>query len=198
MIRTQTSGELGFGANRILCNLPEQELRQVRACAATVPLEHGQILLHPCELVRSVWFPLKGLVSLTAPLRSGDSAEAATVGIEGVIGVGGLLPPRTAVAQSIVQVAGKAVKIDLVRLGEILVNAPHLRQMLERFVSALIQQIVQGVSCNRAHDVESRFARWILIAHDRAGAEPTAPIRLTQEFIAVMLGVKRPTVSPVV
>jgi hypothetical protein len=118
--------------------------------------------------------------------------ETGTVGREGFNGVPVLLGADRVSGRSLVQVPGRGIRMASGDLRTAADRLPALRALLQRYSQALFAQMAQSVACNRAHPVDERCARWLLMTHDRVDGD-TFP--LTQEFLAQMLGVQRPTVS---
>jgi CRP-like cAMP-binding protein len=152
----------------------------------------GHVVYDPGVPIENVYFPSTCVVSCLYTMQDGSTAEIALVGNDGVIGVtsflGGCAPPHRAIAQ----IAGDAIKVParLIR-AEFARNGP-LQHILLRYTQALIAQIAQTAVCNRLHSVEQRLCRWLLLCHDRVeGTE----IRMTQEYIANMLGGRRESVT---
>jgi CRP-like cAMP-binding protein len=139
-----------------------------------------------------MYFPIEGVLSMVNEPEDGDIVEFATVGNEGMAGMPLLLGASTMPSRVFVQVAGSAFRGDAARLLDVLQRTPIFHARLLRYVMALINQISQGASCNRLHDVQERCARWLLHTHDRVNGES---FMLTQEFLSQMLGVHRPTVT---
>ena len=116
----------------------------------------------------------------------------ATVGNEGAVGAGALLDDNTATGRYLVQLPGSALAIEPAKLRIALEESPSLRALLAAYARAFVGQVMQSVACNAVHSAEERCARWLLMTHDRSGGDTFA---LTQEFLAQMLGVHRPTVT---
>lgn len=156
------------------------------------PAERGQVLWQPDEAVDSVVFPLSGMVSLVVDTADGRSAEVATVGREGAAGVTPGLQPLAAFARAVVQVPGEMAVVEMARLRELAQAQPLIAETLDRWREVLLRQVMQGAACNALHDTPERAARWIAMTRDRADGDE---LPLTQEFLAEMLGVNRPTVT---
>jgi CRP-like cAMP-binding protein len=90
------------------------------------------------------------------------------------------------------QIAGQSARIEAATFKQVLQTCPHLQRVLLRYTQAIFSQVAQAAACNRMHPIEERCARWLLMSHDRVGADH---FMLTQEFLAQMLGVRRPSVS---
>lgn len=178
--------------NRLLAKIPASELDRIRSYLQPVDLAYMQILSEPDEPITYVYFPTQGVVSMVNEPDDGDIVEFATVGKEGMVGVPILLGSSTMPSRALVQVPGSGFRVKTSDFLETLSDMPLLHQRLMRYVMALLNQIAQGTSCNRLHQVQERCARWLLHTHDRVGGDS---FMLTQEFLSQMLGVHRPTVS---
>lgn len=118
--------------------------------------------------------------------------EVGTVGNEGIVGVPVFLGAERSPARSFCQVAGQAMKMRVDAFKRSLQECPELNEVVRRYVQATINQFSQSTACNHAHSVQQRMCRWLLMTHDRVGADE---FHLTQEFLAQMLGVRRPSVT---
>lgn len=157
-----------------------------------VAFERGHLLWQPDEPVEAVVFPLSGMVSLVVDTADGRSAEVATVGREGAAGVTPGLQPLPAFARAVVQVPGAMALVDLGQLHELARARPLIAETLDRWREVLLRQVMQSAACNALHETPERAARWIAMTRDRSDGDE---LPLTQEFLAEMLGVNRPTVS---
>lgn len=153
---------------------------------------------HPVEaedrLAECVYFPIDCVVSLVKQMRDGASVEIATIGNEGATGAAFVLRSRAPLGRMFVQVPGRALKLRSSAFAELLTAHPEARAYLERYVRALIGQIIQSSACNQPHDATERCARWLLTMRDRRGSSSFA---LTHELMSQMLGVRRATVTEV-
>lgn len=178
--------------NRLLGALPPEEMEILRPHLTEVPLIFRERLYEAGEPIRHVWFPNSGVVSMVTELAEGDPVELATIGPEGMVGIALILGSERMENIAFNQIAGDALRMDAAQFRSSLEQCPALHRLLLRYTAALMQQISQGAACNRMHSVEERCARWLLMTHDRVY---TPKFLLTQEFLAQMLGVRRPTVS---
>jgi CRP-like cAMP-binding protein len=185
----QPSPHLG---NRLLAALPPGEFQALLPSLATMALRRHHILLDEGQPVEHVYFPHRGVVSLTVLMRDGQAAEATTIGPEGFVGVGTVLGRNRAYARNIVQVSGTASRMEAGRFHAALAAQPRFRQLVFLYIDAFIAQLLRLGVCNALHSIEERAARWLLMAHDRAGEDA---FDLTQEFFAEMLGVRRASVN---
>jgi CRP-like cAMP-binding protein len=141
-----------------------------------------------------VYFVEAGFISLVTVFEDGATAEMATVGREGMVGLGTLLGGEHALGRYVVPVAGIALAMEASRFQEALQGSPELRAACEAYAQAFVRHLLQNVACNAAHGVEQRCARWLLMCDDQTEHDP---FELTQEYIAEMLGVRRSTVTVV-
>ena len=180
--------------NALLSMLPEGELDAVRARLTRVQLVQGQILHEYGERIDQVFFPERGIVSLTA--ETDDNAggiEVGMIGPEGAVGVTAVLDPAaTAFNRSMVQVAGQGLRIPASDLRDITARSPVLRDVLGRNLQVILAQSSQTAACNGRHTLSERCARWLLTAHDRLDGDE---LPLTQEFLSILLAVRRPGVT---
>lgn len=151
------------------------------------------MLFEPEEEVIDMTFPGPGVIaSLVLNMQDGAAAEAAMIGHEGA--VGGVISTgnKPAFARGVVQVGGASLSVSVDDLDDAKNQSPTLREHFARYADCLLAQVLQSVACNAIHPVEARLARWLLATHDRIGADE---LKLTQDFIAEMLGVQRTYVT---
>jgi CRP-like cAMP-binding protein len=178
--------------NGFLRALPPETFARLRPHLEPVELTRGQLLYASGQDAAAVYFITRGTVSLVKSMRDGRVVEVGSVGVEGAIDLSGLLGLRGAVFESLVQVTGAAFRIRSSTLWEESSRDPALRELMLRYAGVVVAQIAQTAACNRLHSLEARCCRWLLTAHDSAGADT---FQLTHEFLALMLGVQRPGVS---
>jgi CRP-like cAMP-binding protein len=178
--------------NRLLAALLPEDLLSLRTHLERVPLVDGQVLIEANEPITRVYFIEAGVVSLTAVFQNGATAEMATVGREGMVGIGSLLGGDAALGRYRVQVRGSALAVEASRLQGALRRHPALLAVCQAYARAFLGQALQTAACNSVHRVEQRCARWLLIGHDRRESDTFA---LKQEVLAKMLGVCRPTAT---
>jgi CRP-like cAMP-binding protein len=177
--------------NRLLAGMPGPPVAALLANAERVPLELKRILHEPDEPASHVYFPLSGVISLLTVLDDGSAVEIATVGSEGMADFAAYLDLESP-ARWLVQVPGAALRVDAAELRRLAEEWPDLRNVMHNYMLAMFVLVSQTAACNRRHPVEERCARWLLMTHDRVEAD-TFP--MTHEFLADMLGVRRPSVS---
>ena len=178
--------------NRLLRALPTAEYDALRPDLHAVTLGHGAVLFEARARISHVYFPQGCIVSLVTPAGEGPGVEVGLVGNEGMVGLSIFLGGRTATTQAVLQVPDGASRMSAAAFVRALARGPALHRLMQSYARTLIGQITQGAACNQRHVVGQRCARWLLMAHDRVGADR---FTLTQEFLGQMLGVQRPTVS---
>jgi CRP-like cAMP-binding protein len=157
-----------------------------------VTLTHGQHVIVPDEPIRHIYFPLNCLLSLVTILEDGSSVESGTIGREGMSGVPVLLDAKTTTMPTFAQVPGDALRVRASVVKEMYDEGGALSKLLNRYIHTVIVTGSQSTACNARHKVEERLCRWLLMSSDGVGSDE---INLTQEFLATMLGVRRPGVS---
>ncbi len=177
--------------NRLLAALTPEDFAFLEPHLSLIDLRRGEILY---ETIVHTYFPHDAMVSLVTIMHDGRSVEMATFGREGLFGLVSAFVTRQSFGRYMVQLSGKASRIELGTMHEAMAARPAIQRLVLRFTEALLAQTLQTVACNAVHNVEARCCRWILMSQDRLG-QPDLP--LTQEFLAEMLGVQRSTVSDV-
>jgi CRP-like cAMP-binding protein len=162
----------------------------MRPVSLTVP----NTLIAPDTIIQSVWFVESGFVSLVTTLDDGTQAEVGLVGREGMVGTPLVNGVETAFSEGYVQANGAALQMEATTFRRALDDEPPLRSLLLRYSEAAHAQTTQTAACNGRHGLEQRLARWLLMAHDRIDGDD---LPLTQEFLALMLCVHRPSITVV-
>lgn len=178
--------------NALLLRAEHAERAGILRSSEFVRLKLHQVLHEAGEVIKSIYFPNNGLISIIAVQPDGKSVEVGLTGREGFVGVPVVFGFRTSANTLVTQCDATAYRIDTSNLRSLLAKAPRLRASLQRYAMILGAQSMQIAACNRLHGLEERLARWLLMSHDRIG-NTTMP--LTQEFLAQMLGTRRSTVS---
>lgn len=178
--------------NRLLALLPDAEFERFMARAERVTVPAKQLLAEAGEPPRHGHFPLSCVLSAIIPLRDGSAIEAATIGNEGFGAIDFLSARSVSVYKVIGQVDGEALRVPAAELRAMLEESGALRRVLEQYVLTVVHQSGQNAACNARHEVEERLCRWLLMTHDRVGKDE---FYLTQEFLGIMLGVRRQSVS---
>jgi CRP-like cAMP-binding protein len=178
--------------NTLLARLPAADYQRLARDLEAVTLPDKHILSEPDERIDYAYFPVSGVVSIIMLMRNGGAAEAGIVGREGMIGLPLLVNDFVSPYRMIQQVPGVSLRIPAAALVEMLRSSPALRQLVERYALAVLQQSAQNAACHLLHGLDQRLCRWLLATQDRVGADT---FYLTQEFLAQMLGVQRQTVN---
>ena len=178
--------------NRVLASLRDRDYRRLFHALETVDLSFGRVLSQPGDRIEYVYFPNNCLISLIAAAGEGQVTEVGLVGNEGVVGGSIALGIGISPFRAIVQGAGSAARIKAAHLNGKFSEMVSLQREVLKFSHLLTAQVAQTAVCNRYHVVSERLARWLLMTRDRLY---TNEFRLTQEFLAYMLGVRRAGVS---
>lgn len=178
--------------NRILAALPAAEMALMSSRLTLVAMDLGQTLHRHGDVIEYVYFVETGFISALSVLSDGHPLEIALIGSEGVAGFSVVLGGKTSYAETMCQTEGQAYRMSADNLLDASAHAPVLRDLLLRYALLFQVQVAQTAACNAHHALEQRLARWLLAAHDRSRVEE---LSLTQDLIAVMLGVRRATVS---
>ena len=144
------------------------------------------------EQIKQLYFPNTGVISLVTDVNDGQPIETGTIGREGVLGIAGFLGMPQATGRAFCQIPGDAIRIRLAAVQAEVDRGGSLGPVLLRYTNALMAMLAQGAACNRSHTLEQRMCRWLLMTRDRVDSDD---FPLTQEFLAQMLGVRRPSVS---
>jgi CRP-like cAMP-binding protein len=178
--------------NRLLAALTAPDFDLLKPHLAIVELVQNEPVFDAGRPAEHVWFPHEGVISIVATDAEGGAVEVATVGREGMTGIALALGSDTMSSDAMVQVSGRGSRMEAAAFREAIEASPTLRQQLLRYVLAVITQVSQNAACNQLHAINTRCARWLLTTHDRVNGDT---FELTQEYLAMMLGVTRPSVS---
>jgi CRP-like cAMP-binding protein len=178
--------------NRLLAALPPDELARLLPHFQRVPLLFKETLFEPGSGLEFFYFPLNGVISTIAAMRDGSSVEVGIVGKDGATDVATVLGDDISTHRGFVQLAGSALRLSAGVLREELRRDGPLRSVLLRYTRFTLAQATQSAACNRLHSLEQRCARWLLSMRDRVEADT---FRITHEFLAYMLGVRRAGVT---
>jgi CRP-like cAMP-binding protein len=181
--------------NRLLAALPSDEYARITATLDTIPLPLKQYLHKAGERIDHVYFPGGGFCSMVTELTTGDMIEIATIGREGIVGASAMLKGDPVTTAVMVQGATETCyRMPVAAFRREVGRGGRFAEVVSAYAHALFGFVAQSTACNARHAVEQRFARWLLMAHDRMERDE---FPLTQEFAAMMLGATRPTVSVV-
>lgn len=182
--------------NRILSALSQDDYRRVAPHLVPVKSKLRKALYHPGEPVDDVYFPNSGVYCIVSELSDGTVIESATIGYEGVLGVEALLRPRArAFGHTMLQVpVGTANRLNAAVFRRIAAESQTFANLLGCFLETVVAQMMQALACRVRHTSEERCCRWLLMVHDRMESDEFS---LTQEFLAMMIGARRQTVTTI-
>ncbi len=175
-------------SNQLLACLPKVARARLAAAGDIVDLTLSQVVAEPGERTTHVHFPINGFFSVLARVDEEHIMEVGMVGREGMLGIQLALGVADEPLKALVQGEGRALRIGEVEFRRELARDPLLRATLDRYLYVLLSQHARGAACLRFHLIEQRLARWLLMSQDRALSDV---FRMTQEFLAYMLGVRR-------
>ena len=178
--------------NHLLASLPAADYARLQSRLELVPMPLGWSVYESGGHQGYVYFPTNSIVSLLYVMENGASAEMAITGNEGLVGIALFMGGETTPSRAVVQSAGHAYRLKAAVLRREFEHGGALQNLLLRFTQALITQMAQTAVCNRHHSVEQQLCRWLLLSMDRL---PGNELRMTQELIANMLGVRREGVT---
>jgi CRP-like cAMP-binding protein len=179
--------------NLLLDRLPNQVRDRVEKESLRVSLLRGQIIHKPGDNIRYLYFPTTCMISVTVTMRDGRTVEAGAIGSREVVGINAFMGGREVTqTEYIVQLPGDAIRIGVNPMKLEFDRNTEMRDLMLKYTQAFIAQISQNVACNRLHEIDQRFARWLLEVRDRVQSDE---FPLTHEFISEMLGIRRAGVS---
>jgi CRP-like cAMP-binding protein len=181
------------GHNLLLGLLPLSDRERIISRCERVAYDSRHVIYAQNGAITHVYFPLTGMISLV--LQSGESGVAIEVGMignEGMAGLPAFLGSWKSHTQAIWQVGGETLRVAASDFQELLDSSAPLRALLRRYVQAVCNLTTQSILCNNFHPVDERLCRWLLMAHDRVAMDE---LPLTHEFLAQMLGTRRPSVT---
>ncbi len=179
-------------ANRLLAALPAKEYERLLPKLEEISLTYAETIYEPGDIIRHVYFPNSGIVSLLLRVAEGETLEVGVVGNEGIIGLPVFLGVETSSNHVIVQGDGTALRIKTEDFLKECGRGGSLPKLLRRYTHTLLMQVSQTVVCTRFHLVEKRLICLLLMMHDRIKADE---FRITQEILSKMLGVRREAVN---
>ncbi len=178
--------------NRLLSSLPQAEFNALAPKLENVPLNFSENIYVPGQVIRHVYFPESGIISLLSQVGDNSSIEVGIVGNEGMAGLPVFLGVKTSANVAVVQGAGTASRLPVAEFLESCSKGNEMSAAIQRFIHSLFTQISQSSACNRFHPIEERLARWLLMTADRMHSNN---FQITQEFLSNMLGVRREAVN---
>ena len=178
--------------NHILASLPPEDYERLRPHLEPFEMKHGHVLHQPGETLKYVYFPENSMISLISHTAAGESVEVGVVGFEGMAGVSAVLGADTAPHEAMVQIHDGGTRLGVSELREEFRRGGVLHDMLLRYTQTLLLQTSQVAACNRLHSLSERLAPWLLMSLDRCVCDE---LPFTQEFLSLMLGVRRAGVT---
>ena len=178
--------------NRLLLALPASDLEQLMPGIEQIRCERGQILMDADSPLDHLFFPDSGVVSVVAVYADGSIIEMATIGREGCTSVQAIFGAERSSVRLLVQIPGGAAKMPRAVFTRVIGSMPSFRSLMYAYAQAFLEQVLVSVACNGAHSLKQRLARWLLMMRDRADDDA---LQITQNLLAEMLGVQRPTVT---
>ncbi|HYG09532.1 MAG TPA: Crp/Fnr family transcriptional regulator [Pyrinomonadaceae bacterium] len=178
--------------NHILAHLPREDYERIQRHLEPVELYLGQVVQVAGETMEHVYFPQNSMISLISHTAAGESVEVGIVGFEGMANISSVLRVERAPHEAMVQIPDGAMRMRVGALREEFKCGGALQDMLLRYTQGLLLQTSQVAACNRLHSISERLARWLLMSYDRCACRD---LPFTQEFLALMLGVRRAGVT---
>jgi CRP-like cAMP-binding protein len=175
-------------ANKILAALPRAEYQHLLPNLEMVTLTFGEVMYEPGDTIKHVYFPIDSHISLLIPVDPRHALEVGLVGREGMVDVALALGVGVSTVRALVQGSGTALRMKTPIFRKEFRCSLPLQREVHRYTHDLMGQVAQTAACNRFHMVEERLGRWLLMTRDRVGSDH---FRLTQQFLAHMLGVRR-------
>jgi CRP-like cAMP-binding protein len=179
-------------ANHLLAEVDAAEFQLLRPHLTTVELHSKEIVWEADRPIDAVYFPHNVVVSVVALAAGNIAVEVGSIGCEGMVGLPVLFGSESSVSRAIVQISGQADRMEAAVLAREVMKHESLRRILNLYAHGYVTQISQSTACNRLHSAEQRLARWLLICRDRTGRND---LPMTHETMALMLGVRRATVT---
>lgn len=179
-------------ANLLLSTLPEVDRQRLTSRLERTSLVPGQVLFEAGHPISEVYFPAGAAIALLSVMENGTTSAIATVGREGFVGLPVFLGGQSTVHRAVVQTAGLAYKVDAAVFKNECDRNETLSRLLLLYTQALLTQIAQTSSCRAHHEIDKRFARWLLLLSDAIG-QPE--LQLTQKRISEMMGVRRASIT---
>lgn len=178
--------------NRLLERLAPADFDLLRPHLQAVTLTYRLPLYEENQEIEFVYFPNSGVASLVNTMANGAAAEVGTIGNEGMVGLPVVFGDHVAPTSVYIQVLGEGLRLSATLFRNALERSGAIRSLMLHYAHALFNQVAQSAACNHFHNLEQRCCRWMLMTHDRVHSDE---FLLTQEFLAMMLGVQRTGVN---
>lgn len=178
--------------NKLLLSISDEDFQAIRQNLQHVELPQYFVLHEPRQKLEYIYFLNSGMVSLVFRTRERETVEVGVVGKEGFTPIPAAAGLRSSPHQAVMQISGDGFRMGIETLAGLLDGSSKFREALNRYAAVHGLQVAQTAGCNRLHDLEQRLSRWLLLTQDRVGS---GLLRITHEFLAMMLGTDRPSVS---
>jgi CRP-like cAMP-binding protein len=178
--------------NHLLAALPAEDRARLQADMELIPMPLGWVVYESGGHLDYLYFPTTSIVSLLYVMESGEPAEIAVAGNEGLVGISLFMGGESTPSRAVVQSGGSGYRLKADALKREFATGGHLQHLALRYTQALITQMAQTAVCNRFHSVDQQLCRWLLLSLDRL---ENNELVMTQELIANMLGVRREGVT---
>lgn len=192
LARPEAGAVRGSVRNRLLLALDSADLEFLSPHLEEDRYTSGTVLAESHQKTEYVYFPYTCAISIVNSVAGGSTVEVGTVGNEGMAGLAIFLDADAIPSRTIVQVSGDMARLRADKFRELVDQSPGFRKFLNRYTLAFLAQVSQTATCNRAHTIDERCARWLLMTHDRVASDT---FNITHEFLAFMLGVRRAGVT---
>jgi CRP-like cAMP-binding protein len=180
--------------NRLLNLLDPADFQRLRSYLEPIAFEYRRPLYEENNNIAFVYFPITGVASLVNTMANGSAAEVGTIGNEGIVGLPVVFGDDRAPTSAYVQVPGSGLRLRADVLRNELETNVRTRKVMLHYAHAFFNQVAQSAACAHFHNVQQRCCRWLLMTHDRVQSDE---FLLTQEFLGMMLGVRRSSVNEV-
>jgi CRP-like cAMP-binding protein len=178
--------------NRILASLPADEMKRLAPHLSTVMLKMNRTLHDSGQMVDTVYFLEEGICSTVVTMQAGNTIEVGITGRDGFVGLPAMLGTGHSPNRSFMQIPGNGFSVKAKILREQSEESCELRRCLHAGIQGMLVQTAQTAACNRVHELEERLARWLMMCHERVQSDH---LHITHEFLAMMLGTRRTTVT---
>jgi len=178
--------------NRVLASLPPLDIRRLSAHLVPVTFKSKRSLHEPGERIDTVYFLEDAIASVVITMENGNTVEVGVIGRDGVVGLPAVMGSGRAVNRTFIQLPGHGFSVKAKVFREQVESSSELRSCLHLATEGYLVQTAQTAACNRIHELEERLARWLMMCSDRVQSDH---IPITHEFLAIMLGTRRSSVT---
>jgi len=182
----------GIETNLFLKLLPARLYKEIQSSIKVLPLPAKTRIYEAGQRVETIYFPQSGFISIVVPLANGTAVESSTVGTEGFVGLAAYLGGGKTLSGAVAQSDGFSHTLPVKVFLDLVEKHEPLRVKIHNYTQLILESIAQSSACNRFHSINQRCARWLLICEDRVRSKT---FDLTQEYLAEMIGVRRPGVT---